>query len=193
MKRWKKIRSCLSHGVRQNNKGFTMVEFIVICSIMAVILSVAGMSMAIKPSSEAKQAASSIDSLLSRCKMGVLTKTGNVYMEINSDAKGVISLRYYEDSRLISTETVTSGGVTVSYSLEGSSGTTKTLARTESLYLSFDRRSGGYVTLKSAFSMASKTYSGGDTDKCEYIYVNGGPTGQHVKLGVVTGSHTLNG
>lgn len=151
--------------------------------------------MAITPSTEAKRTNNSIDSMITRCKVGTLSKSGDVYMQILQNDNKKIVLNYYEDDRIVQSETVTSGGVTVSYVLNDGSTTKKILSQGESFYLAFNRRTGGFETLGTAFALAGTTYSGDSSDTgkyIEWIYVNGGPAEYNIKLGVVTGSHSLN-
>lgn len=185
----KRIQSVM-RGLQKNNQGVTLIELLVVFSLVAVVLSVWGISTALTPSTEAKRTIESIDSMIARLKVGALTKTGDVYMEINSDAKGIISVKYYEDDVLLVKEALTSGGVQVSY--EVTSGTGGTLGRNQSIYLAFDRRTGGFTSMDEALRMATGTPVSG-TRMCENIVVTGGPREFNIKLGAVTGSFTMNG
>ncbi len=175
-----------------NNKGVTLVELLVVVSIMSVLLSVVGISMAITPSTEAKRTIASIDSTISRTKVGTLTKTGDVYMEIYSDDRGAIWVKYYENDQVISSDKLSSGNVTVSYSVNGSVvGNLGNDNRNKSIYIAFDRRTGGFTSLEQAAYLANGT-SATANNMCDWIYVKGGPMEYNLKLGAVTGTHTLN-
>ncbi len=189
-------------AILKENRGFTMVEVLVVLSVLAVVFGISSLSLGIQPATEAKKVSYSIDSMISRTKAGTLARAGDVYMEIQCDASGKIILNYYEDDTLKESEVLTKYGTGVAYTLVGSS-TKEFLNKNESLILAFDRRTTGFLTLYEAAAL-SDTGSGliDVSEKCSDIWIVGGYVDYsetvdsqggvqyQIKLGPTTGTHT---
>ncbi len=184
-------------SLKNNNQGLSLIEFIVVCGILAVILGVSSFSLGLTPATEAKKVIYNVDAMISRTKVGSLAKEGDVYMEIYINDKEQVVLNYYENDILRETEVLTSRTVTVKY--ETRDGESDTLEAKESLVLSFDRRTTGFDTLDvSAGLTAGSTGTHHTTvvshsgDYCKKIIVSGNTVTYEIVLGPVTGSHEKN-
>ena len=122
-----------------NNKGFTLVELIVVVVIIGVLAGMIGVSVSSVSSARARRCAESVDMLISKCRVGALSHTGDVKLELSLDSKGNLVGSYYEGGILTSSETIPASGVLVSCTI-GSA--TLTLSSATTLALSFDRVTG---------------------------------------------------
>lgn len=176
--------------ISKNNKGFTLVEFLVGVAIISVIVTFTSLSISIQPATIAKSAANELNSILGRSKNATLTKTGDIYIKI-SEENDVINLYYYENDILITTQKLASHGVKMSY--KTSSGTSY-LDSSKSLYIAFDRRAGGFQTLTQAAALASASGTGTAVEGnlyCTELTFTGASVEHTIKLGTHTGTHYI--
>lgn len=99
----------------RKNKGFTLVELIIVIVIMGILATVAGLSISTVNASSARKAAAQIDSYLSVVRSDCMARAGSPYAVLRVNDDGVIIGDYYENSTLVSSEIVTDRRVTVSY------------------------------------------------------------------------------
>lgn len=181
----------------KNNKGMTLLELIVVLGISGVIMGIASFSLAMQPSSEAKKTVMSIDAMMTRTKTSSLAKEGDIYMQIYMDGVKVV-LNYYENGKLYDSEVLAERKVEVHYAVtNGDRGTAETLRAGESLILSFNRRTTGFLTLKDAWTLAAgngtvvlnSTNAHDEAAFCTNIWVSGGTVEYFIDLGAATGTH----
>lgn len=181
---------------KSNNRGFSLVEVIVVVAILgALVLTLSGSFSAVK-SANAKSCASEIDSMLSKCKVNAMSRAYNVYLEIYMTEDGVC-VAYCES------EVSSSGGFTeitreesivgkkslsVSYVVNGAE-TALSVSAGNKLYLAFDRTTGAMLTVKIAASYAGALIE--NNYYCTAIYVYGGPAVKTVELIPQTGKHEV--
>lgn len=195
--------------LKDNHDGITFIEMLVCFSLLIVMMSVASFSLGLTAGTQAKETTQTINAMISRTKVGALTRTGNVYMIVYMDSKNQIVCEYYENGGLREGYTVSSKDkVQVGYTCNSSScgtcigGSYHFLSYTGTdkdrvLYLSFNRNTGGFETV------AQSAILGGDsahtvTGHCTEIFIWGGTqTGSvvdySITLGPVTGTHFMNG
>ena len=76
-------------GIKKNNKGYSLVELIIVIAIIAVVGMGATMSIILVFSANAKTCANDIVSAISECKVMTMTKgKGNVRVRIYRDGEG---------------------------------------------------------------------------------------------------------
>jgi prepilin-type N-terminal cleavage/methylation domain-containing protein len=164
--------------MRRDNRGYTLIELLVVVAIMVALVGVLSLSLNSVFSSRAKRCAYSISSYIDMCRINSLSRSGNVYIVLDTDGEGRVRGRYYEGSDPTappkSTALLSGGGVEVVYRVGGAD---TTLSGTEPLTLAFSRESGAF-----------KPVSG--TDYCTEIRVIAGRT-YVITLVPSTGSHTI--
>ena len=131
--------------MRKNNRGFTLVELIVVVTILAVVAAIVGVSVSAVSTANEKRCAAELDSIISMTKMKCLSRSGNVYVVIRQEGNELV-YDYYEGvgSRgQLTDQDRLAKGVTVKYSIGG--GTEKIISETETLTLKFNRTTGGLL------------------------------------------------
>lgn len=131
--------------MKKNNRGFTLVELIVVVAIIGVVAGIVGLTAGTAVSARAQRGAESVNVLVSKCKAGCLSKTGDVHLTLSVEGGNLIG-RYYENGSLISTDSLPLSGVTVSYTTKKSGFDPVTVALAGNpLTLSFDRATGAQI------------------------------------------------
>lgn len=77
------------------NGGYTLLELIIVVAIIGIGIGVFISSISGIYSSDVKKCASELDSVLARCRISSMSRTGNVYLEICRTGDGVC-VKYYE-------------------------------------------------------------------------------------------------
>ncbi len=142
--------------VKKNNKGYTLVELIVIIAILAVLVTIVSYSIGMVFRNRSREAASDFDSMLSSAKMAALsgeyyevtaggtTTTHNPKLEMSYDASNdeyVATLYTISDSTPAQTEDLGDGVLGISYSLDG--GTTEsTVDATRTIGFVYNKETG---------------------------------------------------
>ena len=145
--------------MKTENRGFTLIELIVVIAILAIVAGFAGVSLTTLTGARAKKAAASTDALLSRCRMGCMSKTGSSYLSL-SVKDGKYTAEYYESGATAPTDSFTADtGVTVQYktssALTDLDGTTVKIA--------FQRDSGELATTGDYKAVTALTFTSGRT------------------------------
>ena len=146
--------------MKPNNRGLTLVELVVVVSIMVLLFSLSAHAFSAVSLSRQKQCAVSVNALIVRTRIGNLSKSGGSTLELSMDDRDNLICKYYEGNTLISTETFPSKGQTVQYTLtQLQTGTSLSRSLSEApLRLSFRRSTGaqeaqdGYVCTTILFS-----------------------------------------
>ena len=129
--------------MKNNNKGFTLVELIVVMAILGIVATLTALSVGASNSARAEQCATSVNSLISKCRAGSLSQSVNVQLTISFDGNGNIVGEYSEGGVPVSTDTFPGRGITVlCTTIVSNSPTTNALTKTNPLTLSFDRSTG---------------------------------------------------
>ena len=83
--------------MEKDNKGFSLVELVIVVGIMAVMLSFIFYSFSLLTGQNARECANNLTSALGKEKTYALTKsaTADCYMEIIQDTDGSYYVRYY--------------------------------------------------------------------------------------------------
>lgn len=181
----------------KDNKGFSMVEIVVVIALMAVVVSIFAYSFSLVTGQDARQGANNISTVLDKAKNYSLTKSASsdAYVEITKEAKGYFATYYAPESPVNAHATAGSADykqlekeqiakkavlITVTMKDAGSFDIMETLK----LRIYYDRVSG-------AFKEAVLVSAGSETRAyCEEIKIVRGRT-YLIKLYAPTGKHTL--
>lgn len=183
--------------MRKDNKGFSMVELVVVIALMAVLGSVLVYSFSMVTGQEARQCANNISTVLDKAKNYAMTKSGSsdAYVEITKGSDGFIATFYkpvspINDSAVpgsadyaqLETESIGKKAVGVTVTLEG--GSSFEINETTRLRIYFDRVSGAFKeAVVISGSSETKAY-------CTGITIVRGRTYQ-ISFFNPTGKHTL--
>ena len=179
--------------MKQDSRGFTLIELIVVIAILSVMTAVISISTSVLPATRAKSCASAINTTLDRARVGSLTHAQVSYMTISQNSSGSYEIVCYDNKPAdnvtysggteISRRTISGGGVSVSYK-DGSNtlsivnNVTNSAAQVNLLTISFTRSgalAGGIATDTSGSCLITVTSSGGRS----YTITVVGATGNH--------------
>ena len=166
--------------MKRNNRGFSLVELIVVVAILGACVGLITASISTVSSSQARKCAASLDAALSRCRVAAMSRAGTVSMTVSVDGDGVVTVKQLEKNGETVTETasdaVGSSRCAVSYQVKGEAAATALDAA--GFTLSFDRDTG-------AFDFTGTPITS--------ITVSGGGRTYVITLDALTGAHQLGG
>lgn len=130
----------------KNDRGITLIELVVAFAISAIIIGIISLSVFPSYSAAAKHCATQTDSLLSKCRLGCLSRTGNVHLTLRRDQSGNIIGDYYEAAGTpVSSDILSDKKVILTYTLKSSDGSLRNINLSDApLSLSFDRSTGAF-------------------------------------------------
>lgn len=140
--------------MKEKNKGYTLVELVVVVSIMAILLTIIVPNVSIIWSFRAKRAANSIAAALDKTKVEAMNRlVGEMKLEKRSDG---YYITYYLDrgkrAADISEEDAEQIGparLRISYTTDSEDGVVHELQEGESLILTYDRDTGAFRPIQS--------------------------------------------
>ena len=99
--------------MKRNNRGLTLIELVVVVSIVALLASLSALAFSSVTLARQKQCAVSVSALISRTRIGCLSKSGGADLELSMGENGTLIGKYIEGGTLISTETLPAQGLTI--------------------------------------------------------------------------------
>ena len=123
--------------MKRNNKGFSLVEMIVIVAILGILVGVFSTSIMPLLSQRAERAAKSTNDLLSKCKVYSMSRAGEIYVRLRIEPYKKVNniiAEYYEGTTLIESEILATGRTILTVN--------GTALNTNSLWISFSRSTG---------------------------------------------------
>ena len=83
--------------MKRNDRGFTLVELIIVVAILGACLGIVGFSISTIFSAQARKTAKELDSAIAECRINALSRAAEVYMTVSADADGAVHVMYYEN------------------------------------------------------------------------------------------------
>ena len=147
--------------MKDNNKGFSIIELLVVMAIIAIVSVIAGVSISASNTAKTERTAASINALISKCRADCLGRTGSVYLTISLDSNGdIVCLQ--SDGTTVSTETFSGTATSVSYTTKlGSADPVEVSLSGHPLTLSFNRSTGGLNPQSGGSYCTSIIFTGG--------------------------------
>lgn len=169
------------------NRGFSLIELIVVVAILAIAASLVVGSFNLVYVKNMQSCASRIDALLSKTKICAMTRAGSVYLRIYQGSDGIYA-DYCEGGAVVESNKV--GKSTVA--LVWNDGTTDHALADQDLCLSFDRSTGAFTPLGTAFTMYDATSAMKDSPAyCVSITLSSGGASRVISLIGPTGKHLI--
>lgn len=146
----------------KHKKGFTLVELIVVIAILGILAASTSVSISLISGRKARQAAHTIDSLLSQCRVSTLSGAKNPYLSI-AETDGKYYAVYYENG--VKREEEELGGQQLACAFLAGAAEYQ-ISDSQPLCLAFDRKTGAFLPLKNTPGF---TWSGEET--CRAVMV----------------------
>lgn len=161
----------------KNNRGFTLVELIVVILLLGIVSGITALSINLIGSSSARQCATQMDSFISKSRIGSLSHLEEIYVNLYI-LDGIVVGDYYENGALVSSKELSDKRVVVSYVVGG---VVSNLGNSSSpLKLSFNHSTG-----------ALNPKTAGGSDYCTEINVSGGSRVYTITIAPLTGHHCI--
>jgi prepilin-type N-terminal cleavage/methylation domain-containing protein len=160
----------------RNNKGFTLVELIVVVVILGVLATVAGLTVATVNATSARKAAAQINAYISTVRTDCMARAGEPYAVLYVE-DGVVKGDYIEygtvaEKKTVETTIVTDKRVTVTYD-KGSGAVSLPTSAETGMELEFARSTGKLVQPISSGTLIISITGGGRTFTITVIAATG--------------------
>ncbi|MDE6749048.1 MAG: prepilin-type N-terminal cleavage/methylation domain-containing protein [Lachnospiraceae bacterium] len=168
--------------MKQNNKGYSLVEIIIVIAIMAILTGGVFFSINMVFGANAKTCANDLKNAISQCKVNTMGKS-DAALEIYRDSSNqcIYARQWIKESygwQAKEPEKISNAKVYITYSTDGTN--FQELDGTKSLYIGFDRSSGSFKEGTNPNSgMVDPIYSG--------FFVGGGGRKYDIELVKLTG------
>lgn len=181
-----------------NNKGFSLVELIIVVAIMGVLIGYIAVRADVVFGYSAREANSKIFNAISSFKVScmgksrstvdsVLTSSGgtatvnpalDMYMEIYKNSKGIYFVKFHQNGIEDTVEKLGPKRIDISYQYKGSANLNPVGEEGHGLFLAFERSTGGFIP---------QSVSGGSRVDIQYIYCSSGTKTYKLELMPKTG------
>lgn len=170
----------------KNNKGFTLIELIVVVAILAACTGLVTASVSVIFSSGAAKCADGLNAAISKCRISAMSRSGSVYLRLyRNGASNHVMADYLENGVVKTSDDIGSSSCGVTFDTDAEH-TLGALGSGSVLCLTFDRDTGALVTLKSDGSQPADSIP-----QCGSIAVSGGGRTYKISFVPATGAHTL--
>lgn len=159
----------------KQNKGYTLVEIIIVIVLIGLLATVAGSSISLVFSSEAKKCANNTSALISKAKVSALSREGNVGVKIYRDGGNIVGA-YYENGAEISREKLGGSRVNFNYMYKNGQNEVNVNLTSTPLYISFNKGTGSLKTIGEASLAELGSASGAEAAPAEIIITSGSRT-----------------
>ena len=166
--------------MKNDNRGYSLVEIIMVIAILAIIATGAIVGIKLITGKPAEKCARQIQTVLTSCRtttMGKLTARTQLYVDAST---GNIMVNEVVDSS-VKTYAIGQSGVEVTYQLQGESTERALPTSPELLSISFDRSSGGVQSLDASNPLSVQGMV------LQYIYVRKGDKAFKLTVSSLTG------
>lgn len=169
----------------QRNRGFSMIELIVVIALLGVAVTLVGGSISQIFSLDQRQCATELNSAISRCKVGAMSRAGDVYLKLSVSDDGVFCT-YYENDVQIEQQKIGKPALTLSYTDDA--GNDHAITEAAPLYLSFTRTTGAFLKVGDAQKLGDDAAVPAMSNYyCKTIHIGA----YRVELIPVTGRHDV--
>ncbi|MBQ4245500.1 MAG: type II secretion system protein [Clostridia bacterium] len=169
--------------LKKNNKGFSLVEMIVVITIMGIAVSLVVGSMVSVYRARSKKAAETLDAVISQCKIDSMSGL-DCYLTVSLEDGDYYAKLHRTGAEVYKTEKLASDNMTMS------AGTNSLAEEGSELYLKFDRATGAVTD---ALYKAGEGASGADLyDGTSVFEITMSSTGTHtITIYKNSGEHVL--
>lgn len=150
-----------------NDRGFTLVELIVVVAILGILSGVMSYSVNQIFSSQARKFADEYDALLTQCRVSTLSgAAAPTYVMLCQDSGGTYYGVLYEGGTEVSRKKLGGDNLSCTFTYGSGTGTTAAISDSQSLCIGYNRSTGAFLTLNSVGSGLNTGLSGNCTKVC---------------------------
>lgn len=172
-----------------NNAGYTLLEMIVVCAMLAVGITIVSMSINTIFSLEMKQCTKNIGSELGKEKVAAMTRAGEVYMRLYKNSDGIFIDKYENDVLVESRIKVGTAKITVKYYSE--SNPDGTPIDNSGIIIAFNKSNGSFKTIKEAWMLFDSSHNAPDENYSKLVVSSS--TSRTISLWPDTGKFSISG
>ena len=168
------------------NKGFSLVELVVVIAIMGVLISVLLPTLDTLFSASTRNCATNINSLLARCKVYAMGRNDDIVVMIYKGADGKIWGEYIEGTTPGQIEQLGDSRVEISVTPPDAASYSPT--KDQPLYVSFNRATGGLCLFGNDRNVVLAPTAG----QCALISITSAGKPYEISIYATTGKHGVN-
>lgn len=173
-----------------NNAGYTLLEMIVVCAMLAIGITIVSMSINTIFSLEMRQCTKTIGSELSKEKVTAMTRAGAVYMRLYKDDDGIFIDKYEND--VLVEEHIKVGTVKITVKYYIGSTTEGTPLDGNGIIIAFNKSNGSFKTVKEAWTLFESAHIAPD-EYYSKLVVSSGNSSRTIVFWPDTGKFEITG